>query len=76
LVKRDRIQSTLKSLHDRPSDHHPLWQLANRSLGKAPAALPPSLVTPSGTMTSTEAKSASVLNSFYIEKVVKLLEQD
>jgi hypothetical protein len=75
LVKRDRIQSTLKSLCDRPGDHRLLWQLANRGLGKAPAALPPSLVTPSGTMTSTEAESASVLNSFYIEKVVKLREK-
>jgi hypothetical protein len=75
LAKRDRIQSTLKSLCDPPGDHRLLWQLANRGLSKAPAALPPSLVTPSGTMTSTEAESASVLNSFYIEKVVKLREK-
>jgi hypothetical protein len=75
LVKRDRIQSTLKSLCDRPGDHRLLWQLANRGLGKAPAALPPSLMTPSGTPTSTEAESASVLNSFYIKKVMKLREK-
>jgi hypothetical protein len=75
LVKRDRIQSTLKSLRDRPSDHRLLWQLENRGLGKAPAALPSSLVTASGTLTSTEAESATVLNTFYIEKVRKLCEK-
>jgi hypothetical protein len=32
-------------------------------------------VTPSGTLTSTEAESASVLNLFYIEKAMKLCEK-
>jgi hypothetical protein len=75
LVKRDRIQSTLKSLRDRLSDHRLLWQLANRGLGKSPAALPSSLVTASGTLTSTQAESATMLNTFYIEKVRKLREK-
>jgi hypothetical protein len=57
LVKRDRIRSNLSRLCDRPEDQRLLWQMASRSLGKATASLPASILSPSGAVSGAEAAS-------------------
>jgi hypothetical protein len=70
LVKRDRIRSNLSRLRDRPEDQRLLWQMASRSLGKATASLPASIMSPSGAVSGAEA--ASTMNEFYVKKVLRL----
>ncbi|QQP39087.1 Uncharacterized protein FKW44_019856, partial [Caligus rogercresseyi] len=71
LVKRDRICTNMGELRKSPNDPKVLWRLANEAIGKSSVSLPASLEV-NGISTMDNAETATAVNKFYIDKVIKL----
>ncbi|QQP36077.1 Uncharacterized protein FKW44_021061, partial [Caligus rogercresseyi] len=63
LVKRDRICTNMGELRKSPNDPKVLWRLANEAIGKSSV---------NGISTMDNAETATAVNKFYIDKVIKL----
>jgi hypothetical protein len=73
LVKRDKPASNTETLSKASSNPRVLWQLANDTLSKDPASLPPAIVNTAGNLTPGKRKAAETINAYLISKVDFLL---
>jgi hypothetical protein len=72
LVERDKRSSNESKLAKSGGDPRILWELASAALGKSRPSLPAALNNAGGSMTDGALAAAEAMNTFFVEKVVKL----